>query len=79
MDGAHKAAVIRAIQQLAEENGGVPVGKERFVAETGFSDYLFQGGSGPRGAMPSVKRAMIPTPLAPLGWTRTPCCGSWPT
>jgi hypothetical protein len=43
MDGAHKAAVIRAIQQLAEENGGVPVGKERFVAETGFSDYLFQG------------------------------------
>jgi len=43
MDGVHKAAVISAIQRLAEENGGVPVGKERFVAETGFSDYLFQG------------------------------------
>lgn len=43
MDGTDKAAVIRAIQQLAEENGGVPIGKERFVAETGYADYLFQG------------------------------------
>lgn len=43
MDGDTKAAVIAAIQRLAEEHGGVPVGKERFIAETGFSDYLFQG------------------------------------
>jgi hypothetical protein len=44
MDGQpDKSAVISAIQRLAEENGGVPVGKERFIAETGFADYLFQG------------------------------------
>lgn len=43
MDVVDKAAVVSAIQRLAEENGGVPVGKERFVAETGFPDYLFQG------------------------------------
>lgn len=43
MDGADKAAVIRAIQQLAEANGGVPIGRDRFVAETGFQEYLFQG------------------------------------
>lgn len=43
MDGPDKAAVIRAIRRLAEENGGVPIGKERFIAETGFPDYLFQG------------------------------------
>lgn len=44
MDGADKAAVIRAIQGLAEENGGVPVGRERFVAETGFRPSLWDGG-----------------------------------
>ncbi|ORJ52611.1 GIY-YIG nuclease family protein [Mycobacterium simiae] len=43
MDGPDKAAVIRAIQRLAEQNSGVPIGKERFVAETSFPDYLFQG------------------------------------
>jgi hypothetical protein len=35
--------VIREIQRLAEQNGGVPVGVERFVAETGFPEYLFKG------------------------------------
>lgn len=43
MSDLEKAAVIRAIQRLAEQNGGVPIGKERFVAETGIPDYLFQG------------------------------------
>jgi hypothetical protein len=42
-DGADKSAVVKAIQRLAEQNGGVPVGKERFIAETGFPDYFFQG------------------------------------
>jgi hypothetical protein len=39
MDGADKAAVIRAIKRLAEQNRGVPVGRDRFVVETGFPDY----------------------------------------
>jgi hypothetical protein len=56
MDGADKAAVTRAIQQLADENGGVPVGKERFVAETGLADYLFQGRLWPPGATPSARQ-----------------------
>jgi hypothetical protein len=43
MSDLDKAAVIRAIQRLAEQNGGVPIGKERFVAETGLPEYLFQG------------------------------------
>lgn len=43
MSDLDKPAVIRAIQRLAEQNGGVPVGKERFVAETGIPEYLFQG------------------------------------
>lgn len=43
MDGADKAAVIRAIQQLAEGNGGVPVGRDRFIEETGFRPYLWEG------------------------------------
>lgn len=43
MDGAQKAAVIRAIQQLADANGGVPVGRERFIEETGFRPYLWEG------------------------------------
>ncbi|MHA3021293.1 GIY-YIG nuclease family protein [Mycobacterium sp. BMJ-28] len=43
MDGADKAAVIAAIQRLAEENGGVPVGRDRFIAETGLPDYYWQG------------------------------------
>lgn len=44
MDGADKAAVIVAIRRLAEENGGVPVGRERFVAETGFRASMWEGG-----------------------------------
>lgn len=43
MDDDDKAAVIRAIQRLAAENGGVPVGRERFVAEAGFRTYLWEG------------------------------------
>lgn len=43
MDGADKAAVIRAIQRLAVENGGVPVGRERFIAETGLPQSLWEG------------------------------------
>ncbi|TXH18788.1 MAG: GIY-YIG nuclease family protein [Mycobacterium sp.] len=43
MDDDDKEAVIRAIQRLATENGGVPVGRERFVAETGFRTYLWEG------------------------------------
>jgi hypothetical protein len=38
-----KAAVIRAIQRLAAENGGVPVGRERFIAETGLPQSLWEG------------------------------------
>ncbi|WP_077090674.1 GIY-YIG nuclease family protein [Mycobacterium rhizamassiliense] len=44
MSDVEKAAVIRAIRRLAEENGGVPVGQTRFVAETGMPLYLFRGG-----------------------------------
>ena len=36
--------MIRAIQRLAEENGGVSVGREGFVAETGFRQSLREGG-----------------------------------
>jgi len=43
MDGDGKAAVIRAIQRLAEENGGVPVGRDRFLAETGLPQSLWEG------------------------------------
>lgn len=43
MDGDEKAAVIRAIQRLAEQNGEVPVGKERFITETGFRPSLWEG------------------------------------
>lgn len=41
MDGDEKAAVGRAIQRLTEENG-MPVGRERFVAETGFPQSLWE-------------------------------------
>jgi hypothetical protein len=43
MSDLDKAAVIRAIQRLAEDNDGVPVGKERFVAETGFRPSVWEG------------------------------------
>lgn len=43
MSDVDKPTVIRAIQRLAEENGGVSVGRDRFVAETGLPEYLFQG------------------------------------
>lgn len=43
MNGVDKAAVIAAIQRLAEANGGVPVGRDRFIVETGLPEYLFQG------------------------------------
>jgi hypothetical protein len=43
MDGHDKAAVIQAIQRLAEENGGVPVGRDRFIAETGFPQSMWEG------------------------------------
>ncbi|MBB5163364.1 hypothetical protein [Mycobacterium sp. AZCC_0083] len=43
MDGHEKAVVIAAIQLLAEENGGMSVGRDRFIPETGFPEYLFQG------------------------------------
>ena len=44
MDAVEKAAVLVAIQRLAERNGGVPVGRERFIAETGFRPSLWAGG-----------------------------------
>lgn len=43
MSDLDKAAIIGAIQRLAEDNDGVPVGKERFVAETGFRPSLWEG------------------------------------
>lgn len=43
MSAVDKDAVISAIQRLAEQNGGVPIGKERFVSETGFRPYLWEG------------------------------------
>ncbi len=44
MSNVDKATVIREIQRLAEQNGGVPVGQNRFVDETGLPKYLFRGG-----------------------------------
>jgi hypothetical protein len=43
MGAVDKAAVVLAIQRLAEQNGGVPIGKERFIAETGFKQSLWEG------------------------------------
>jgi len=37
-----KAAVIAAIKRLTQENGVVP-GRARFIGETGFPQYLFEG------------------------------------
>lgn len=44
MSNVDKAMVIRVIRRLAEQNGGVPVGQNRFIAETGMPKYLFRGG-----------------------------------
>jgi hypothetical protein len=44
MSTADRAAVIRAIQRLAEENGGIPLGQKRFQDETGTPAYVFRGG-----------------------------------
>ncbi|TXH21496.1 MAG: GIY-YIG nuclease family protein [Mycobacterium sp.] len=44
MNDHDKAAIIRAIQRLADENGGVPVGQKRFRDETGTPPYVFRGG-----------------------------------
>ncbi|POX80159.1 hypothetical protein C3469_04865 [Mycobacterium kansasii] len=44
MSEEKKALVIHEIQRLAEQNGGVPVGQDRFVAETGLPKYIFRGG-----------------------------------
>ena len=43
MGQADKELVIQAIQRLAEQNGGVPVGRDRFIAETGLPQSLWEG------------------------------------
>lgn len=38
-----KAEILAAIQRCAEENGGVPVGRERFAALTGITESQWSG------------------------------------